>query len=221
MSDDHLPNVEAWTQSEISRQEKEAVGFYLSVHPLDDYRQILTGLNILNIADHKEINAGDSMALAGIVSGLQVKYSKKGNRYCSFRLEDKSTGVKCLAWAEAYEKYSGLLANDALLIVEGRVKSAEGQEITYIVNDVKSLNDAQPRNASAVSIGLPKGDYDEAYFYDLLSILGRSQGKCEVFLNFPIDDLAVKLNSQVLRIQGSRTLENDLKAKGCSVNWLL
>src|SRR5215204_4539817 len=133
-----LPEARAWTQTEISTQEKAAIGFYLSVHPLDNYKEIVRGLGIKNVADHEELRAGDTVTLAGIVSAFQVRQSKKGNRFCMFRLEDQSTGVKCLAWAEAYGKFSNILRNDELLVVEGRVEAAEGQDITVILSEARS-----------------------------------------------------------------------------------
>ncbi|MBC7898468.1 MAG: hypothetical protein H7070_00265 [Saprospiraceae bacterium] len=161
------------------------------------------------------------MTLAGIATGLQVKYSKKGNRFCIFRLEDQSTGVKCLAWAEAYAKFAEVLKNDELLIVGGRVEAVDGQEITFIVNEVTSLGDAEARNAKSVSIRLPVREFDDEYFYALFSALSKSQGHCEVFLNLPVDGLELKIHALPLRIQGSKWLENDLKQKGCSVSWRL
>ncbi len=140
-----LPDVRPWSQTEISTQEKAAVGFYLSVHPLDSYKDIVTGLRIRNIADHGELRPGDTIVLAGIVSGFQVRQSKKGNRFCMFRFEDESGGVKCLAWSEAYGKFSHLLKNDELLIVEGRVESAEGMDITIILSEARSLREALAR----------------------------------------------------------------------------
>ncbi|MGI8409678.1 MAG: OB-fold nucleic acid binding domain-containing protein, partial [Pyrinomonadaceae bacterium] len=221
VSDGSLPDVQPWSQSEISRQEKAAIGFYLSVHPLDDYKEILSNLKILNIADHEEMQPGDTLTLAGIVSGMQAKYSKKGNKFCSFRLEDQSTGVKCLVWAKSFEKYCDFLKNDELLIVEGRVESAEGQEITFIVNDVKSLADAQPRNARSVTIALPNRENNEEYFYDLYTLLNRCQGRCEVLIELPAENLSVKMQSHALRIQGSRNLENELRSRGCAVKWVI
>ncbi|CAN5534496.1 DNA polymerase III subunit alpha [soil metagenome] len=221
VSDGSLPDVQPWSQSEISRQEKAAIGFYLSVHPLDDYKEILSNLKILNIADHEEMQPGDTLTLAGIVSGMQAKYSKKGNKFCSFRLEDQSTGVKCLVWAKSFEKYCDFLKNDELLIVEGRVESAEGQEITFIVNDVKSLADAQPRNARSVTIALANRENNEEYFYDLYTLLNRCQGRCEVLIELPAENLSVKMQSHALRIQGSRNLENELRSRGCAVKWVI
>jgi DNA polymerase III subunit alpha len=219
--EDHLPSVPAWNQAEISRQEKAAVGFYLTVHPLDGYLSALSDLKILNIADYEDIKAGDYLTLAGIVSAVQVKYSKKGNRFCIFRLEDQSSGVKCLTWSEAYEKYSSYLKDDELLIVEGRVESADGQEITLIVNDVKLLGDAIPSKARRLSVTLPKETAKEGFFDEICTILNGSNGRCEVLLNFEIDEVAVKIEYQPNRVQGSRKVERDLMEMGCTVEWML
>jgi DNA polymerase-3 subunit alpha len=219
--DQELPDVRAWTQSEISAQEKAAVGFYLSVHPLDNYREIVQGLRIKNIAEHGELRAGDTITLAGIVSAFQVRQSKKGNRFCMFRFEDESAGVKVLAWSEAYMKFSSYLKNDELLIIEGRVESAEGQDITVILSDARSLTEALPGNARSVDITLPARHIDDEYLHDLLSVLNSEAGKCEVYLEVPIDDMKVKLHSQPIRIQGSSRLESQLRNRGCEVNWIL
>ncbi|HUR98736.1 MAG TPA: DNA polymerase III subunit alpha [Pyrinomonadaceae bacterium] len=219
--DEALPTVRAWTQTEISAQEKAAVGFYLSVHPLDNYKDIVKGLRISNIVDHGELRAGETIVLAGIVSSFQVRQSKKGNRFCMFRFEDESGGVKCLAWSEAYGKYSPLLKNDELLIIEGRVESAEGQDITIIMNEARSLKEALPGNAKSVDITLPVKQVDDEYLHDLLTILNNASGKCEVYLEVAIDEVKVKLHSQPIRIQGSTHLETQLRNRGCEVNWIL
>jgi DNA polymerase-3 subunit alpha len=218
---DALPVVPAWTQSEISKQEKTSVGFYLSVHPLDNYQGVLSDLKIQNIADHDQINAGDYLTLAGIVSGQQVKYSKKGNRFGIFRLEDRSGGVKCLAWSEAYTKFAGNIKDDELLIVEGRVESADGQEITLIVNEVKVLADAVPMKARQVSITLPAEKYNEEYFDNLRALFSRNQGKCEVRINLELEDIKLSIETPPNRIQGSRKVETELEGMGCVVEWVL
>jgi DNA polymerase-3 subunit alpha len=219
--DQQLPNVRPWSQSEISTQEKAAIGFYLSIHPLDNYQEIVTGLGIKNIADHEELRAGDTVRMAGIVSAFQVRQSKKGNRFCMFRLEDQSTGVKVLAWSEAYGKFSSILKNDELLVVEARVESAEGQDITIILSDAKSLVEAQSRGARSVNISLPPNRLDEEYLHDILTLLNNASGKCDVYLDLTVDDLKVRLHSQPIRVQGSLYLESELRNRGCEVSWVL
>lgn len=219
--DHELPNVRPWSQTEISTQEKASVGFYLSVHPLDNYTELVSGLGIKNIADHEELRVGDTVTMAGIVSAFQVRQSKKGNRFCMFRLEDQSTGVKVLAWSEAYGKFSQILKNDELLVIEGRVESAEGQDITIILSDARSLVEAQSRNARSVNITLPANRLDDEFLHEVLTVLNNSSGKCDVYLDIKLEDLDVKLHSQPIRVQGSLRLESELRNRGCEVSWVL
>ncbi|MGI8813435.1 MAG: DNA polymerase III subunit alpha [Pyrinomonadaceae bacterium] len=220
--EDTLPLADQWSQAEMSRLEKTAVGFYLSNHPLDAFRETITSLRILNIADYEEINTGDKLVLAGIVSAAQVKYSKKGNRFCVFRLEDQSTGIKCLAWSEAYTRFAESFKNDKLLIVEGRVESADGQEITMIVSEVRDLVEAVPKNARAVAIRLPNGTTNEKFFSEISAVLNQVQGRCSVTLTMPLqNNVEVKIESAALMIQGSMKLQNELEARGCTVEWRL
>lgn len=138
-----------------------------------------------------------------------------------FRLEDQSTGVKVLAWSEAYTKFASILRNDELLVIEGRVESAEGQDITIILSDARSLVEAQSKNARSVNISLPNDRLNDEYLHEILTVLNNASGKCEVYLDLAVDDLNVRLHSQPIRIQGSLGLESELKNRGCEVSWVL
>jgi DNA polymerase-3 subunit alpha len=215
-----LPNVKPWSQAEMSQQEKAAIGFFLSVHPLDALTETIEALGIKQLSQRVEINAGDRIKMAGVVSALQVRYSKKGNRFATFRFEDQSGGVKCLVWAEAYGRFSSILADDALLIIEGRVEAVDGQEITLIVEEAKDLADARPRNARTLSLRLP-GNESEERLNEIFSTLSETQGRCDVMLKVPVDGVEVTLESQILRVEGSARLERELVAQGCAVEWLM
>ncbi len=217
-----LPEVPAWSPTELANLEKAAVGFYLSNHPLDDYQQILADLKIKNVADYEELKVGDKTTLAGIVSGAAVKYSKKGNRFCIFRLEDRSGGVKCLGWSEVYNKYADLFKNDELLIVGGKVESADGQEITVIVEEVRKLADALPLKARRLALSLDKKSFDESYFEKLTEIFNKNRGGCDVVFDFALENgISVKIQSQALRVQGTSRLEKELNDLECRVRWVL
>ncbi len=217
-----LPEAAEWSQTELCSQEKTAIGFYLSNHPLDNFQNILADLKIKNIADFEDIRPGDKISLAGIVSACQVRHSKKGNRFCIFRLEDRSSNVKCLAWADIYAKFSVCLRDDEILIIDGKVESNDGAEITVILEEAKKLDDAVPLKARKVCIEIPEkvltgGDLD-----GLVGLIGKQKGECEVEIRFKLNQkISVKINSQPLRILGTSRLETDLKQKGCQVEWVL
>ena len=101
------------------------------------------------------------------------------------------------------------------------MESAEGQDITIILSEARSLKEALPGNARSVDITLPAKPIDDEYLHDLLTILNSASGKCEVYLDVFVDDLKIKLHSQPIRIQGSTHLENQLRNRGCEVNWIL
>lgn len=217
----NLPEAAPWTQVEISKQEKAAIGFYLSVHPLDNYTGLLADLKIADIGSYDDVKGGEMVTVAGIVTGAQVKYSKKGNRFCMFRLEDMSGGIHCLAWGDAFSKSGELLKDDELLVVSGRIKSGDGQEITLILDEIKDLADALPMNARHVSIMLPESRGDEAFFDDLLTLLSSRPGKCDVSLGMNVDGIAVKIGEIPIQVQGTNRLAKELESKGCRVDWVI
>jgi DNA polymerase-3 subunit alpha len=216
-----LPAAPAWSQSEMSRHEKAAVGFYLSVHPLDNYAATLGDLGILNIADHDELQPGAVLRLAGLVSGLQVRYSKKGNRFGTFRLEDQSSGIKCIAWGETFVRHSALLRDDELVLVEGRIEAAEGQEETLIVSDIRLLADALPMRAREAAIRLPNGTASEATYEQIFQLLSSHKGECGIRLTVPAGMVEANIDAGHIRVKGSYHLEQELQKLGCRVDWLI
>jgi DNA polymerase-3 subunit alpha len=215
-----LPFAAPWTQMEISQHEKASIGFYLSAHPLDNYSGMLSGLNLRNFAELSEMNSGDMVLVAGIISGLQVRQSKKGNRFCMFRLEDRSGGIKTIAWGEAFQAFSSFLKDDEMVIVGGKIEAGDGQEPTLIVSEVRSLDDSVAAAARSINITFPVDRIDQAFVEDIFLTLGSHHGRCEVFLTIPADDTVVKVVASGTRVAGSRILQRELESKGCRIDWV-
>jgi len=216
-----LPDCAQWTQDEMSAHEKAAVGFYLSVHPLDNYRGTLEKLGILALADYEKFDAGQTVFLAGLVSGLQVRYSKKGNRFGTFRLEDQSGGIKCVAWGETFGKISSLLREDQVVIAQGRIEGSDGQEETLIINDIKLLADAEPMRAHEAAITLPPTAFDEHFYERVFNVLSDHRGECGISLRIHAGEVEARLEAAHIRVKGSGQLEQELKKLGCGVEWVV
>ena len=138
-----------------------------------------------------------------------------------FRLEDQSTGVKCLAWSEAYGKYRDFLKDDELLIVEGRIESSEGQEYTMILEECRRLSDAIPLKARNVRILLPES-FDDEYLERIFALLSASRGNCDVLLDFCLEKkINLRLQTVPLKIQGTKAFAESLTREGCEVEWIL
>lgn len=217
-----LPEVREWTMAELSGKEKLAVGFFLSAHPLDEYQSVLEELGGKTLAEQPERKSGEKISLAGVVTGLQIRHSKKGNRFCIFRLEDQTGGVKCLAWSETFMKYAGVFKEDEVIWLEGRVENVDGTEITVIVEQAMKLAEVVPRIARKVFVSLPSENPTDEYLERLLALLSREQGNCEVFLKMNLENrVFVQIHSQPLRVKGTQDLQRQLRTEGVEVTWVL
>jgi DNA polymerase III subunit alpha len=143
---DIYPPAEAWTAQESLTFEKEALGFYISGHPLDKYDRVIKKITSGTIAELKEKAAAGEVKIAGVVSALKLRNTKKGDRYGSFNLEDKSGFVEVVAWPDIYRKSAELLNADDPIVVKGRMEVGEDR-LQVFANEITPLAQelAKPR----------------------------------------------------------------------------
>ncbi|HXV47916.1 MAG TPA: DNA polymerase III subunit alpha, partial [Candidatus Binatia bacterium] len=116
---DVYPPASEWSLQESLAYEKEALGFYISGHPLDKYDRVLKRIASGSIAGLKEKGIAGDVRLGGVVSALRLRNTKKGDRYGSFNLEDKTGFIEVIAWPDSYRKCAELLGADDPIYVKG------------------------------------------------------------------------------------------------------
>jgi DNA polymerase III subunit alpha len=215
-----LPNVTPWSATELATREKAAIGFYLSTHPLDTYQKLLAGMKLKNIADQEEFISGSVVRLAGMVSGLQVRTSKRGNRFAQFRFEDRSGGIKGVLLGDNFNKLAPMLVDDGMYVAEGNIEAPEGQDPTLKITSLQSLEEAEASRARNVEITVPPTWDNESSFEELYNLLERERGRTGVFINMAAGGTRVKLQADGLGVSGTRALQRELESRGCTVEWL-
>jgi DNA polymerase-3 subunit alpha len=135
---DFYSQVEEWSAQQSLAFEKEALGFYISGHPLDKYDRVMKKLISGTIAELKEKAAAGDVKMAGVVSALKLRNTKKGDRYGSFNLEDKSGFVEVVAWPDVYRKSVDLLNSDDPIFVKGRLEVGE-ERMQIFANEIVAL----------------------------------------------------------------------------------
>ena len=146
------PSVNEWSQQEALAFEKEALGFYITGHPLDKYDRVLKKISSGTIAALKEKALAGEVRIGGVVSALRLRNTKKGDRYGSFNLEDKTGFIEVITWPETYKKCADLLGADDPIYVKGKMEVGE-ERIQVIANEVTALADAVKNPKNAVSNG--------------------------------------------------------------------
>ncbi len=148
--------VTPWTHDEILANEKELLGFYVSGHPLDNFRGHFDSSKITKIAVIHEVDTKQkpqTIWIAGIINTCAVKYSKKDNRpFATFTFEDFTGQIEMMAWSEEYEKFKDLLQPGKVLGLRCRCmkdQRTEGNRVT--LGDAKELQPKKARNPNAAT----------------------------------------------------------------------
>ena len=145
-----------WTTDEVLAFEKELLGFYVSGHPLDSYRGHFDSVKLTKISAIEEIDTKEkasTITIAGILSQLEVRYSKRDNKpFATFKVEDFTGVQEMMCWSDGYEKIKEVLADGAVMAFRVRVskdQKTDGNRVTC--NDAKPLNPkaAKPRKPGA------------------------------------------------------------------------
>src|ERR1041384_2128179 len=213
-----LPAAPAWTASEMLAAEKKSLGFYITGHPLDTHQQTINQLGAISSAEVAQQESGSRATVAGVVRDIQLKTTKKGDRFAIFRLEDQAGSIKCVLWPEPYRRNSSLLTDEATILVNGRAEIDEGGA-TLMGDRVTELTQAVQQKARELLIRLAKSNGAEQ-FEAVKKLLEQSPGDCEVFVEVPAERMTVRVRTHPsLKIQGSGEIESALRALGCEVIW--
>ena len=124
--------------------ERECSGMYFSGHMLDTYDKHLSILNPTSIAQIEAFEPTqnkETVSVAGILSALTVKSTRKNEKMAFFTLEDRAGEIECLAFPTQYLKYRHLLRVDAPLYVKGNVSLRDGEEesVKILVSEITEL----------------------------------------------------------------------------------
>src|SRR5215813_436808 len=181
------PTAKGWTSSEMLAAEKAALGFYISGHPLERYLETLQRAKAVSSSELAELTSGIRVTSGGIIGDLQIRTTKKGDKFALFRLEDEAGGTKCVLWPEGYRKYAAVSQNELPVIVIGRLELSEDNPPTIIVDQVQSIDDRIRGNEYLVLRAPQHADFS-TLCDQILTLLSANVGDCEVALEAQIDE---------------------------------
>ena len=152
-----VPEMEDWLPMERLAQERDAMGFYLSAHPLDAFRVPLRRLRVRGFADVVGLlnGGGRRLRLAGAVEGVQERTSAKGNRFAFVQLSDTTGSYEVTVFSELLSSRRELLRVGANLLidVEGR---SDGESPRLTVQSIQPLEDVASRTVADVQIAVDR-----------------------------------------------------------------
>ncbi|HSH44350.1 MAG TPA: DNA polymerase III subunit alpha [Longimicrobiales bacterium] len=123
-----LPEVPRWPESDRLAREKEILGFFISGHPLDKFRdelRLFSTVNTANLPEHRD----RKVELACVVTSVSRQISKRsGQEWGRITVEDFHGTASVLAFGESWEEYRDTLTQDSAVLIRGQVSGRDRDE---------------------------------------------------------------------------------------------
>jgi DNA polymerase III subunit alpha len=208
-----IPTIE-WDKQTLLAFEREMLGLYVSDHPLFGIEHVLsqhadTSIAALTGDDSKP--DGTNVTVAGLITGLQIKRTKKGDLWAIATVEDLDGAIECLFFPSAYMTVSTMLSHDVVCVVRGRLNRRE--ETPTIFAQELTLPDIKEGPRGPVVVSLPLTRATNGVAERIRTVLGEHPGVTEVHLKLtqPGRSVMMRLDDS-LRVTASPALFGDLKA---------
>jgi DNA polymerase-3 subunit alpha len=212
-----------WSQLETLNREREAIGIYLSSHPLDKYSVVIKHLCNSTLGDLSDLaGKGESdFTVAGMVTGVQNLVSQKGKPYGRIKMEDyDGNSHEFTMFDKDYEKWRIFFYTDYFLFIRGRIANRFGREgeLEARVTSVMQLDDVERSMLKEICVTVPVETIDGPFIAALDAAVRSSEGglRLAVKVTDRRGGVSVKMHSRTLKVALSGGLtdfldDNELK----------
>ena len=206
-----LRDAPAWTEAQQLAGEKEALGLYMSGHPLDRFNEELKVFGARRVVDLVSPEA--DVWAAGIVAGLRPLKTKKGDRMAVFMLDDVAASVEVVVFPETFGKCGNAIEGDAMLLVRGKFEK-DDESARIVATEVLPIGALKERTTREVAIHLAAPPHGRQTFEALAELLTRHRGDRRVLLELDVPgrEKPLRVRSEVAqRVRPSERLVAELE----------
>lgn len=193
-----LPEVPEWTQLERAQNEKQALGFYLSSHPLTRHEGLFRRYATATVSEISGLSDGQEVMIGGMISGARTVTVKNGRNAGAlmgrFVLEDLTGNVGAVVFSKSYESCKGCIADGREVFIKARVDlSGEAPELK--VSDAIPVEMADEKLAQRAYVSLSDtGATDEA-LAAIARIFKKHPGRLPVYFRLDTDLARVEVQA--------------------------
>jgi len=202
-----LPDIPEWDEKYRLGCEKEALGFFVTGHPLDRWVADMKRFSNVDTFTILEAKEKSEVKLCGVSTSLKEIMTKKGDRMGFISLEDLVGNVEVVVFSDVYARCSQHLKNDDPLLVTGTVELGE-KGAKVMASDIVLLRDMIEQHTRRVNVTIDAKETDTSKLPALKNIFARYQGACRTFLHLNMENksrVTIKL-SDVYKVSATEEL---------------
>ena len=194
-----LPDTERWSEKQVLKAEKEALGLYVSSHPLKRFKEVIEKYSNTSTGNLSEASEGAAVLLGGVIDSINRTTTKKGKPITYFTIEDMEGIMKCVLFQKELATLNNLLHADEVVFIKGKVGFRDTEpsiRVTEIITPEdmeKIIENKSPKNAI---IKLKYSQINDDLLLRLKEILLANKGHCPVFIEFEMpSEKSVKIKT--------------------------
>ena len=181
-----LPDISEWDDKLLLGLEKEALGFFITGHPLDRYAADIKRFATAGTASLADLSDRSEVKVCGIASSIKEILTKKGERMGFVTLEDLTGSVEIVVLPNVYLNAVEHLRSDEPVLVTGTLEVGE-KACKVMAKEVVLLREVNERETKRVHFNLSAEGLDRDQLSSLKSIMGRYRGSCRALLHIEME----------------------------------
>jgi DNA polymerase III subunit alpha len=193
-----VENCEPFTNIEKLRIEKDIVGFYISGHPLDQYRFELQHFCNTHLSQFSDLETlkGKELRFGGIVSSYSHRFTKNGKPFGTLTLEDYEGSFTFFLFSDDYLKYKQYFESDWFLYVRGNVVNQQWKdnELEFKFSEITLLSEVKEKYYDGIELHMNINLISADLIERLESLAGQYQGKGSVLVNVMDDENNIRVD---------------------------
>lgn len=206
-----LPQMDEMPQDYILQNEKELIGFFVTGHPLDNYRDVLKKFTpIYTLQDEDAVVDGQYITIAGIITSCSIRNTRQGESMALLTLEDHTGRIEVIVFPKSFRMSVKEIFQDNIIYVEGRFNTDE-RETKIIASNIRKL----PNQITEVHLAIPAYLENALVQKELKRIFESYSGNDEVYLHllgskkvvktdksFWVDSTKAKFKEEITKVLG-------------------
>ena len=172
-----------WSESDLLKNEKDALGFYISGNPLSKYAPLLEATGIMSVSGLKNARDKETVEAAGVVMSIRKLQTKKGELMAALVLEDEEAMAEVIVFPDLYRTHAGIIETDRAMLVRGQLEKSE-KGLKIVGEEMSPLEDLPYRsggNRRAV-ITVSGGESNPKAMHSLKDVVDSHRGELPLYL---------------------------------------
>ncbi len=192
------PSLPEWDERERLRLEKNALGLYLTGHPINEYEDEIKQLRSHTLSDLAEDDGAKKyqkvpVILAGLVSAIRTQNTEKGKR-AFVQLDDKTAYYEVFIFSNVYEEFEHLIQKEEVLIIEGSLNTDFSGNMRLRINTLHDIASARNTFARRLQLSVKQAQTENGLAARLEALLpSQTEATCPVFIHYETDKASAQI----------------------------